>query len=53
MDVSEIFNLDDIRAINNAWTECPYNEENLKVFFDVESLKKRVKTNVFLIDVNE
>ena len=49
----DIFNREDIRKINNAWTECPFNNEQLKKFFDVEKLNKYCKTASHLIDVNE
>ena len=48
-----IFQLDKIREINNAWTECPFNNDQLKKFFDVDKLSKIVKTSTFLFDVNE
>ena len=50
----EIFNREEIRKINNAHTECPFNKDQLEKFFALEKLEKVCgKINTYLIDVNE
>lgn len=50
----EIFDRDDIKQINTAWTECAYNEEQLKKFFGYEKIAKRIaKLQCMYIDVND
>ena len=53
-ETTEIFNREEIRKINNAWTECPYNKEQLEKFFAVDKLSKNCQSiKTYLIDVNE
>lgn len=50
----EIFNHDEIKQINNQWTDNPFNQGQLDKFFDVPTIAKRAKNvKTFLIDVNE
>ena len=49
----EIFVYDEIKQINNAWQECPFNLEQLDKFFEIEKLKHKTKPKSYLIDVNE
>ena len=48
-----IFDREEIRMINRAWNDCPFTQEHLERFFNIEGLRKKVKTTTFLIDVNE
>mmetsp|Transcript_14096 Transcript_14096/g.23940 ORF Transcript_14096/g.23940 Transcript_14096/m.23940 type:complete len:200 (+) Transcript_14096:219-818(+) len=49
----ELFNRDEIRQICSSWCECPFKEEQLKKFFNVDALSKRLKTFTFLVDANQ
>ena len=49
----EIFNYEEIREINTAWTECAYKQEQLESFFNIEKLQKKSTISTFLLDISE
>ena len=49
----EIFNYEEIREMNTAWTECAFNQDRLDKFFNIEKLQKKTTIKTFIIDVAE
>ena len=49
----EIFNYEEIREMNTAWTECAFNQERLDKFFAIEKLQKKTTIKTFIVDVAE
>ena len=41
-----------MRQVNTAWTECPFNQEQLDKFFGIEKLSNIVKTKTYFFDAS-
>ena len=46
-----VFKREEVRSINNAWTECPFNKSQLDQIFDLQRLSERTRPQSFDIDV--
>jgi len=45
-----VFKREEVRSINNAYTECPYDQKTLDDVFRLDVLNERVKASSMKID---
>lgn len=51
--LKEVCNREEMRLVNCAFCECPYNKEQLDKFFSLEKLEKISNAKSFFFDCND